>query len=84
LLDSMEAVIQYAATMTWKGKHPVVTLVTTTYQTGVKLTKEAMDLVESQIHRLPSLRKWFVNIDGTGGEVKNDAHSELEIVKCEA
>ena len=24
LLDSLEAVIQYASTMTWKGKHPVV------------------------------------------------------------
>ncbi len=63
LLDSVDAVIQYARTMTWKGKHPVVTLVTTTYQTGVKLTKEAMDVVESQIQRLPSLRKWFVDID---------------------
>jgi transposase len=65
LLDSVEAVIEYASTMTWKGKHPVVTLVRTTYQTGVKLTKEAMDLVESQIQRLPSLRKWFVDIDGS-------------------
>jgi len=34
LLDSVDAVIQYASTMTWKGKHPVVELVTTTYQTG--------------------------------------------------
>jgi transposase len=65
LLDSVEAVIQYASTMTWKGQHPVVTVVTTTYQTGVKLTKEAMDLVESQIQRLPSLSKWFVDIDGS-------------------
>ena len=65
LLDSVEAVIQFASTMTWKGSHPAVTEVTTTYQTGVKLTKEAMDLVESQIQRLPSLRKWFVDIDGS-------------------
>jgi hypothetical protein len=48
LLDSVEAVIQYASTMTWKGKHPVVALVTTTYQTGVNLTKEALDLVEGR------------------------------------
>lgn len=54
--------IQYASTMTWKGKHPVVSLVTTTYQTGVTLTKEAMDLVENQMQRLPALRKWFVDI----------------------
>ncbi len=71
LLDSVEAVIQYASTMTWKGKPPVVALVTTTYQTGVKLTKEAMDLVESQIQRLPSLRKWFVDIDGSSSASRN-------------
>ena len=59
----MEAVIQYAASMTWKRKHPVVELVTTTYQTGVKLTKEAMDMVETQLQRLPSLEKWFVDIN---------------------
>jgi transposase len=64
LLDSVEAVIQYATSITWKGKHPAVSLLTTTYQTGVKLTKEAMDLVESQIQQFPSLRKWFVDIDG--------------------
>jgi hypothetical protein len=65
LLDSVEAVIQYASTMTWKGNYPVVSLVATTYQTGVKLTKEAMNLVESQIQRFPSLSKWFVDIDGS-------------------
>jgi hypothetical protein len=62
LLDSVEAVIQYAASMTWKGNHPVVELVTTTYQTGVKLTKEAMKAVETHLQRLPSLEKWFVDI----------------------
>ena len=48
--------------MTWRGKHPLVDLVTTTDQTGVKLTKDAMDLVEAQIMRLPDLGKWFVDI----------------------
>ncbi len=62
LLDSVDAVIQYARTMTWKGTHPVVTLVTTIYQIGVKLTKEAMDAVETHLQRLPSLEKWFVDI----------------------
>jgi transposase len=62
LLDSVEAVIQYATSMTWKGKHPVVELITTTYQTGVKLTKQEMDALETQLQRLPSLEKWFVNI----------------------
>jgi len=62
LLDSIEAVIRLATTMTWKGKQPVVELVTTTYQTGVKLTKDAMQMVEAQLQRLPGLDKWFVDI----------------------
>jgi len=62
LLDSIEAVIRFATTMTWKGKCPVVELVTTTYQTGVKLTKDAMQMVETHLKRLPGLDKWFVDI----------------------
>jgi hypothetical protein len=37
-------------------------LVTTTYQTGVKLIKEAMKVVETHLERWPSLEKWFVDI----------------------
>jgi hypothetical protein len=37
-------------------------LVTTAYQTGMTLTKEAMEVVEAQRKRLPHLRKWFVDI----------------------
>jgi len=58
VLYSVVAVIQYARSMTWKGNHPVVELVTTTYQTGVKLTK----VVESQLERVPHLEKWLVDI----------------------
>jgi transposase len=62
LLDSVEAVLAYARTMTWKGLHPTVNLVTKTYQSGIKLTKEAMNKLEKQIQRLPGLEKWFVDI----------------------
>lgn len=48
--------------MSWKGKHPRVSLVSTTYATGVRLTKEAMERLESQIRRQSSLEKWFVDI----------------------
>ena len=48
--------------MAWKGKHPVVALVTTTYQTGVKLTREAMQVVETRLQRLTYLDMWFVDI----------------------
>jgi transposase len=62
LLDAIDSVLQFAATMTWKGAHPVVELVTTTYQTGVKLAKEAMAVVETHLTRAPVLGKWFIDI----------------------
>ena len=60
LLDSVEAVVKFAETMTWKGHRPVVRLATTPYRTGVRLTKEAMEEVETEIRRLPGLEWWFV------------------------
>lgn len=65
LLDAIDSVLQFAASMTWKGAHPVVEIVTTTYETGVKLTKEAMEMVETHLTRLPELTKWFVDISYT-------------------
>jgi len=62
LLDSLDTVLQFTKTMTWSGKHPVVALVTATYQTGVTLTKDAMEAVEARLQRLPVLGKWFVDI----------------------
>ncbi len=62
LLDSIDTAVQFAATMTWKGKRPAVALVTTVYQRGVTLTQEAMAAVEAHLTRLPHLEKWFVDI----------------------
>ncbi len=64
LLDSVEAALQFAETMTWKGRPPLVELVATIYHRGVRLTEEAMAAVEAQLTRLPGLEKWFVDIDG--------------------
>jgi len=63
LLDSLEAGLAFTRTRTGNGVHPVVALVTTTYQTGVKLTKEAMDRVEAPLQRLPHVEQWCVDID---------------------
>jgi hypothetical protein len=38
LLDSVDTVLHFARTLTFKGMHPVVSLVETVYNTGVKLT----------------------------------------------
>ncbi len=62
LLDTVDTVLEFAATMTWNGLRPLVELVTTIYRTGVKLTKEAMAALETQVARLPQLEKWFVDI----------------------
>jgi transposase len=62
LLDTIETVLQFARTMTWKGIHPFVELVNTTYHSGVKLSKEAMQVVESQLSRADTLGKWLVDI----------------------
>lgn len=62
LLDSLETVLKFATTLTFKGKQPIVTLVEEVYHKGVKLSKQEMGKIEAQIERLPALKKWFVNI----------------------
>ena len=57
--------------MTWKGTHPLVTEVPTTYQTGVKLSKKAMQAVETQLQRLPYLGKWFVDIVSPSPDIRH-------------
>ncbi len=62
LLDSVDTVVRFAATMTWQGRRAAVDLVTTPYRRGVRLSKQAMAAVEAQLTRLPQLEKWFVVI----------------------
>ena len=66
ILDRVEAVLNFTASMTWNGIHPVVDLVSTIYHTGVRLSQEAMAAIEAQIARLPGLDKWFVDITPAG------------------
>lgn len=62
VLDTIDTVMKFTHSMTWHGLHPVVELVSTIYATGVKLAKNDMGLIESQISRLPGLEKWFISI----------------------
>jgi transposase len=62
LLDSIEAVVGFARSMTWKGKHPVVQVVETVYAKGVKLKPKEMKALETEVIRLAGLGKWFVEI----------------------
>lgn len=61
LLDSIPVALRFARSMTWKGKHPLVELISKSYSKGVKLTREEMAELEKQIERLPGLGKWFVS-----------------------
>jgi len=63
LLDTIDAVVGYAASMTWKLTHPAVRLVTKTYESGVRLSKQAMKAVEQRLSRLPELPSWFIDIN---------------------
>ncbi len=62
VLDTVETVVKFAQTMSWKGKAPVVRWLSTTYHTGVSLTKLAMVEVDTHIKRLNGLERWFVEI----------------------
>ena len=70
LKDESETVLNFAKTMTWKGKHPQVTLIEQTYEKGVRLQPKEMEQFEAQVQRLsnqgqekmPALGKWFVDI----------------------
>jgi hypothetical protein len=63
LLDTIETVLNFAHNLIWKGVPPrVVQLVSKVYSTGVRLTPQAMSLLEQRFERLPGLEKWFVRI----------------------
>ena len=62
LLDSVETVLRFARSMTWKGNHPTVELITKPYLLGVRLSQKAMAALETKVQRLQGLEKWFVTI----------------------
>jgi hypothetical protein len=62
LLDSEEAVLGYARSMTYNGNHPCVHRVLPEYEKGVARTIAQMKQLETLVDRLPGLEKWFVEI----------------------
>ena len=62
LLDSRQAVLRLASTMTYHHFSPVVKFIDHVYQTGVRLSQQAMASLETRLQRLPGLGKWFVHI----------------------
>jgi transposase len=62
LLDSCQTVLQFAQTMTFRGRRPLVQWLKTVYHTGVRLSQKQMAQLEHRFERLPGLAKWFVRI----------------------
>jgi Rhodopirellula transposase DDE domain len=62
LLDSRQAVLRLASTMPYNRLSPVVKFIDRVYQTGVRLSQQAMATLETRLQRLPGLGKWFVQI----------------------
>lgn len=67
LLDSVETVLEWARTMTWKATRPIVNLLTKTYETGVRLAKKAFQLIEARLQRDGALPKYCVRIQPQTG-----------------
>jgi transposase len=62
LLNTIETTLEWANTMTWKGISPVIKLVETAYQKGVRMTKKAFNALATRIDRDASLPKYYLTI----------------------
>ncbi len=67
LLDRVEMVLKWAATMTWRGVHPLVREITTTYERGIRLTKALFRPVTQRLDRSKTLPKWSLSIRPSNG-----------------
>lgn len=68
LLNSIETTLEWAKTMTWKGVHPVIELLTNTYERGVRIGKKEFQVIADRLkrHTDPDLKKYYVTIKPQG------------------
>lgn len=62
LLNTIEITLEWAKTMTWKGLSPVIKLVKTAYQKGVRMAKKEFNALANRIDRDASLPKYYLTI----------------------
>lgn len=67
LLSTVAAVLAWAETMTWRGIHPVVREITTTYERGIRLTKSLFRPIARRLIRSETLPKWSLSIPPRSG-----------------
>jgi transposase len=62
ILGSVEKALKWAANMKWKGFTPIVELVETVYQKGIKLSADELTPFSEQWQRAEALPKWDITI----------------------
>lgn len=62
LLNTVDTVLEWARTMTWKGIFPVIELLDKAYEKGVCIAKKAFRKVAQRLQRDKSLPKYCVRI----------------------
>jgi hypothetical protein len=62
LLNSVDAVLRWSQTFTWKGNKPIVRQIKQTYERGVKLTCSAFRPFADRLQKAFTLPKWSVSI----------------------
>jgi len=53
--------------MTYNRLSPILKFIDRLYQTGVRLSQQAMAVLETRLQRLPGLDKWFVQLGASKG-----------------
>lgn len=62
LLETLDTVVEFIRSFRFKQLQPCLQIVSSLYQTGVKLSQKEMTRLEERFDRLPTLEKWFVRI----------------------
>lgn len=62
LLNTVQAALKWAQTITWRGVAPHIHLLVCTYTTGVRLTQKRFRAIAERLLRSPSLPKWSLTI----------------------
>ena len=57
VLDTVDTVLHWARTMTWKAVHPIVQLLDNAYENGIRVAKKAFQKIEERLERHVSLPK---------------------------
>jgi hypothetical protein len=65
LLSDVQTMLAWAASMTWKGLHPILGVNSTAYEKGITVAKLEMLKIEQRLQRNPLLPKWDILIQPT-------------------